>query len=328
MSSPRYRVLLTDRAWPDTAIEQQVLSACGAELVEPLVPGEAELCRLAADADAIATNWAHVTEAVVRAARRCQVICRTGIGLDNIDVKTATELKIPVTNVPDYCVGEVADHALALILACARNVAFFHLRTKRREYSLQSAPAMHRLRGTCLGLVGLGKIARDLSQKARALGMTVVAHTASGNDHGTGCPMLSLDELLARSDFVSLHAPLTEANHRLLRLPQFEKMKRSAYLINTARGGLIDHADLWIALQRRLIAGAALDVFEPEPPDLGSPLMQDERVIVTPHAAFVSTESLIELRARYAHQIAAALAGRRPECVVNLEVWNDGMTNV
>jgi len=318
---PRYRVLLTDRAWPDTAIERDILSECGAELVEPTEPSEAELCRLAAQADAIATNWAHVTEAVVRAAGRCRVICRTGIGLDNIDVKTATELKIPVTNVPDYCVGEVADHALALILACARNIGFFHLRTKRGEYALQSAPAMPRLRGKCLGLLGLGRIARDLAGIARALGMTVIAHTVSGNDHGTGCAMVSLEELLGRSDFLSLHAPLSDATHHVLALPQFEKMKRSAYLINTARGGLVDHGDLWIALQRRLIAGAALDVFEPEPPDLASPLMQDERVIVTPHAAFVSTESLIELRTRYSRQIVAVLEGRRPECVVNPEVY-------
>src|SRR5262249_9221317 len=149
--------------------------------------------------------------------------------------------------------------------ACARNIAFFDARTKRGEYRLQDAPPMPRLAGKRLGLIGLGHIGRNLAGKARALGLEVAAHTASGNDRGTGCRMMSLDRLLAESDFVSLHAPLTPATRHLLGLPQFETMKRSAYLINTARGRLIDHAALWQALERNLIAGAALDVFEPEP---------------------------------------------------------------
>jgi D-3-phosphoglycerate dehydrogenase len=317
----RYRVLLTDRAWPDTKIECEILERAGAALVEAADTHEAALVALAADADAIATNWARVTEAVVCAARRCRVICRTGIGLDNIAVATATRLKIPVTNVPDYCVAEVADHALALLLACARNIGFFHARTKRGEYRLQAAPPMPRLAGKRLGLVGLGRIGTNLAGKARALGLEVIAHTPSGNDHGTGCRMLSLNELLAESDFVSLHAPLTDATRHLLALGEFEKMKPTAFVINTARGGLVDHAGLWMALEKNLIAGVALDVFDPEPPDLSTPLMQDERVIITPHAAFVSQESLIELRTRVAIQIVDCLSDRRPECVVNPEVY-------
>jgi D-3-phosphoglycerate dehydrogenase len=323
-SASEFRVLLTDRAWPDTDIERGILAAAGAELIEAPDTREATLRALAADADAIAANWAPVTEAVVRAAQKCRVISRTGIGLDNISVATATELKIPVTNVPDYCVGEVADHALALILACARNIAWFHLETKRGEYQLQAAPPMPRLAGKTLGLIGLGRIGRNLCGKAQALGLRTIAHTASGNDHGTGCRMVTLDELLAGSDFVSLHAPLVPATRHLLGLAQFEGMQRSAYLINTARGGLIDQAALATALERNLIAGAGLDVFEPEPPDLSSPLLRDERVIVTPHAGFVSVESLIELRTRVARQIADVLAGRRPECVVNPEIYASG----
>jgi D-3-phosphoglycerate dehydrogenase len=317
----RYHVLLTDRAWPDTTIEREILAPAGADLIEPPDTLEASLCHLAAQADAIVTNWAPLTEAVVRAAERCRVICRTGIGLDNIAVATATERSIPVTNVPDYCVGEVADHALALLLACARNIAFFHARTKQGEYHLGAAPEMPRLAGKRLGLVGLGRIGRNLAGKARGFGLEVVAHTIAGNDHGTGCRMVCLEELLRESDFVSLHVPLTDGTRHLLRLPQFEQMKRSAYLINTARGGLVDHAALWTALELKLIAGAALDVFEPEPPDLTAPLFQDERVIVTPHVAFASRESLIDLRSRVARQVVDVLAGRRPENVVNPQVY-------
>jgi D-3-phosphoglycerate dehydrogenase len=283
---------------------------------------EATLVALARDADAIGTCWAHVTESVIRAAPKCRLVARFGIGLDNISVETATELGIPVSNVPDYCVSEVSDQALALILACARNVAFFHMRTKRGEYRLGAAPPMKRLAGATLGLVGFGRIARALLPKARAIGFNVLAHSQRSDDRGTGCHMVPLDDLLSRSDFVSLHLPLTEATHGLLGDRQFQQMKPTAYLVNTSRGALVDQAALWRALSTGRIAGAALDVFDPEPPDLAQPLYRDERVIVTPHAAFLSEESLKDLRTRASHQIAEALQGRRPENVVNPQVYD------
>lgn len=316
----RPRVLLTDRAWPDANIEREVLLGAGVDLIEAPAGDEATLVRLAASVDAIATNWAKVTPAVIRASPRCRIISRMGIGLDNIAVDVATELKIPVTNVPDYCVAEVADHALAMLLSLARKIAFYHIHTKRGEYGLQAGPPMRRLAGKTLGLVGLGRIGRNLLPKAQALGLNVIAHTRSGSQHGTGCRVVSLAELLAESDFVSLHLPLTAETHSLLGLHEFEQMKPTAYLINTARGGLVDHAGLLAALARNLLAGAALDVFDPEPPDLAQPLFRDERVIVTPHAAFVSEESLIELRTRVARQIADLFQGRRPESIVNPQV--------
>lgn len=319
MSHRPPRVLQTDRAWPDLSIERAVLAEAGAELIEAGATDEQTLITLAGDVDAIITNWARVTTGVVRAAKRCRGICRSGIGLDNIDVATATSLGIAVTNVPDYCVAEVADHALALLLACARQIAFFHHRTKQGEYRLQAGAPMPRLAGKVLGLIGLGRIGQSMAARARALGLEIVAHTASGRAHGVDCRVAGLDELLSQSDFVSLHAPLNPSTRHLLQLPQFERMKRSAYLINTSRGGLIDHADLATALERNLIAGAALDVFDPEPPDLSQSLYCDERVIVTPHAAFVSEESLIELRTRVARQALDILRGRRPENVVNPE---------
>ena len=318
-----FRVLLTDRAWPETSIEREILAEIDAELIEAPAGDEETLCRLAVDVDAIATTWARVTPQVLQSAPRCRTVSRLGIGLDNIAVDFATSLGIPVTNVPDYCVGEVADHALALLLAAARNVAFFHGRTRAGEYQLSAGPPMRRLAGQTLGLFGFGKIARNLVPKARALGMQVIAHTPSRNDRGTGCEMVSLEELLERSDFVSLHAPLTPATCHAFQLPQFQRMRPTAWLINTSRGGLVDHADLAAALEQRLIAGAALDVFEPEPPDLSLPLYRDERVIVTPHAAFVSVESLEELRRRAFRQVVAVLRGERPENVVNPEVYGN-----
>jgi len=311
------RLLITDRAWPDSAIERSLLEPLGIEVVEAPAGDEATLCRLAADVQAIACNWARVTARVIDSAPGLRIVSRMGIGLDNIDIPAATRRGIPVTNVPDYCVGEVADHALGLLLAAARRIAFFHHRTKQGEYQLSAAPPPDRLAGKTLGLVGLGRIAQNLAPKARALGLRVVAHTPSGQDLGLGCPMLPLAELLAQSDYISLHLPSTPQTPHLFRLAQLEQMRPTAWLINTSRGALINEADLHTALQRQLIAGACLDVFDPEPPDLRQPLFHDERVIVTPHAAFVSPESLVELRQRVAQQIADRLAGRRPENIVN-----------
>ncbi len=315
-----WRVLLTDRAWPDSSIEQLVLAGIGAELIEAPDGSESTLCRLAVDVDAIMSCWVPVTEAVVRAATKCRHIARMGIGLDNIAVAVATERRIRVTNVPDYCVEEVADHALALLLACARKVAFFHQRTKAGEYRLQAGPLRRRLRGSVLGIVGMGRIARAVAERARAFGFEIIGWTRSGNDHGCGVRMVELPELLRESDFVSLNVPLTPETRHLLNRESLALLKPTAFVINTSRGGLIDHAALWESLQSNRIAGAALDVFEPEPPDLSQPLFRDERVIVTPHTAFVSIESLHELRVRAARQVVMTLAGQIPENVVNPQV--------
>ncbi len=317
----QYRVLITDRAWPDCNLERRILGEIGAEIVEAPRQDESTFVELARDVDAIATCWAQVTPAVIRAVPRCRVIARFGIGLDNICVRTATELKIPVTYVPDYCVPEVSDHTLALLLACARKIAFFHHRARTGRYELQSGPPLHRLTGRVLGLVGFGRIGQALYPKACALGLQVVAHDPTGNDHGTGCPLIGFDALLERSDFISLHVPLTEQTRRLFGAAQFRRMKSSAYLINTSRGPLVDHEALRRALERDEIAGAALDVFDPEPPDLSAPLFRDERVILTPHAAFLSEESLVELRTRAARQVVQALQGLQPEHVVNPQVY-------
>ncbi len=319
----QFRVLITDRAWPDCSIEREILGPIGAEVIEAPHGDEETLRELARarNVDAIGTCWAHVTERVIRAAPNCRIVARFGIGLDNISVETATALGIPVTNVPGYCVSEVTDHALALILACARRITFFHSRTKAGEYRLAAAAPMKRLTEATLGLVGFGRIAQALLPKARGIGFRVIAYSRHADDHGTGCEMVSLEELLSQSDFISLHLPLVDATHGLIGDRELARMKPTAYLINTSRGALTDQAALWRAISSQKIAGAALDVFEPEPPDLSQPLFRDERVIVTPHAAFLSAESLQDLRLRASRQIAEALQGRRPENVVNGEVY-------
>ena len=320
--SNQYRVLITDRAWPDCEVERRILEPIGVEIVDAPAGDEATLCALASDVDAIATCWAQVTESVIRAAPRCRIVARFGIGLDNIAVAVASELGIPVTYVPDYCVEEVADHTLALLLASARKIAFFHERTKAGEYDLQAGPRLRRLSGQTRGLLGLGRIGRAVFRKATAIGINVLASTPSGDDYGSGCPMVSFADLLDASDFVSLHLPAGPQT-RIMGAAEFKRMKRSAYLINTSRGTLVDHTALWSAIQAEELAGAALDVFDPEPPDLSAPLFSDSRVILTPHAGFLSEESLVELRTRTATQVAQVLQGMRPENVVNPQVYQN-----
>lgn len=317
----RYKVLLTDYAWPDLAIERRTLAEIGAELIVAERPQQdpASLATLAREhqVDAIMTNWAKVPEQTIAASPKCRIVSRLGIGLDNIDVAYCTSRGIPVTNVPDYCLIEVAEHALALLLALSRKVALYHHATKSGRYELQAGPVLRRIEGQTLGIVGLGNIGRKLAEKARGLGLRIVATSRSGRDAPPGVRIVTLDELLSSSDYVSLHVPLVAATRHMIGAGQLAKMKPSAYLINTARGGLIDHTALAEALNAGKLAGAALDVQDPEPPDLGQPPYNDPRVIVTPHAAFVSEESLANLRSRVARQVVTRLSGGLPEHVVN-----------
>ena len=222
-----------------------------------------------------------------------------------------------VTNVPDYCLIEVAEHALALVLALARKVGYYNTLAKRQLYQLQSGPALRRIEGQTLGIVGFGRIGRKLAEKAAPLGLRILATSRGLRDLPLGVEWCELDDLLARSDYVSLHTPLTPDTRHLIGAAQLTRMKPTAYLINTARGGLIDTAALVAALAADRPAGAALDVQDPEPPDLTLPPYDDPRVIVTPHAAFVSLESLENLRTRASRQVAVALSGGVPENVVN-----------
>jgi D-3-phosphoglycerate dehydrogenase len=265
---PKLKVLITDYAWPDVDIERSILAEADARLVVAAATDAGSLARLAADVDAIMTNWAKVSEAVIAAAPRCRIISRLGIGLDNIDVACATRRKIVVTNVPDYCLIEVAEHTLALLLSLARKVAFYHLETKAGRYDLAAGPPLKRIEGQTLGIVGLGNIGRRVAERASGLGLRVLATSRSAKQLPPGVERCALDELLARSDYVSLHVPLVDATRRMIGAKELARMKPGAYLINTARGGLIDQAALAAALRAGQLAGAALDVQESEPPNL------------------------------------------------------------
>ena len=257
-------VLVTDYTWPSTAPEAEVLAQVGARLLHAESGSEEELLRLAPQADAILTCFNLLSAQVIRAAERLQVISRYGIGLDNIAVEEATRLGIPVTNVPAYCLDEVAEHALALLLACARKIVPYDRALQAGDWSLQTGMPVYRLAGRTLALIGFGKIGRTLARKAAALNLRLLAHdpwVPAAEIRAAGVEPVSLDEALARADFLSLHTPLTEDTQHLLNAERLRRMKSTAFVINTARGALIDQPALLQALREGWVAGAALDVF-------------------------------------------------------------------
>lgn len=319
----RYTVLLTDYAWPSLEIEREILAAVGAELLVAETGEEGELAALAPRADAILTNWKRVPSEALDAAPNCLVVSRLGVGLDNIPVERATELGMLVTNVPDFCLEEVSDHAMALLLACGRRIVTFARSTHARAWDLELGRGLPRLRGQTLGLVGFGSIARTLVPKARGFGLEVIVYTprltVDALPDGVR-PAASLEELLSESDYVSLHAPSTTETRGLIGEAELREMRSTAYLINTSRGALVDEAALARALAEGWIAGAALDVLSQEPPPPDHPLLGLDEVIVTPHAAFYSEVAIAELETKAARNVADVLTGHLPATVVNREV--------
>lgn len=320
---PEKLVLVTDYTWPSTEPEAKVLAEVGAKLLIARTGQEDEFLRLVHDADAILTCFARVTPAVVRAGTKLQVIGRYGIGVDNIAVAEATALGIPVTNVPAYCLDEVAEHALALMLACARQIVRYHVDVRAGNWDLKVGMPMFRIRGRTLGIVGFGKIGQTLAERARGIGLNILASSPHMSDEAIrarGAEPASLDDLLAQSDFVSIHAPLTAETRGLLNADRLRKMKPTAFLINTARGAIVDLDALYVALRDGWIAGAALDVFVPERMPADHPLLALPNLIATPHVAFYSEESVADLEIKAAQNVAAILSGKRPDSLVNPEV--------
>jgi D-3-phosphoglycerate dehydrogenase / 2-oxoglutarate reductase len=325
-------ILVTDYAWPDLSIEEAVFGRVGARLVLPGDGTDVELIDLARGASAILTCWKPVLADMLEAATQCLVVARYGVGIDNIDVAKATELGIVVTNVPDYCVDEVADHAMALILASVRKICMFNAQTNAGHWDNRSGGDIHRLRGQTLGLVGFGRIAQAVAARAAIFGMDICAYDPyvqpTSQAVGTVRFRENLADLLSIADVVSLHVPLTSATAGLISDAELSAMKTSAILINTARGGLVDLPALRKALHNGRIAGAALDVLPTEPPP--ADLMRDraDNFIMTPHASFYSVESVQDLQRRTAESVLRCLMGQLPDNVVNPAVLDSAALRV
>jgi D-3-phosphoglycerate dehydrogenase / 2-oxoglutarate reductase len=308
-------IALTDSVFPSLDPAIAVLRHLDPEIKPARSTSEDDILAVARKADAVLVTYARLTGGLLRQLERCKVIGRFGLGVDNIDIKTAAELGIVVTYVPDYCLHEVSDHAMALLLALARKVTYGNALVQAGRWEMKAVEPIHRLKDQVLGLVGFGNIPRLIAPKAKAFGLRVVAHdpyVAEAAASALGVELLSLERVLEVADFVSLHTPLMPATKGMFAAAIFGKMKRGAFFINTARGALVDEGALLQALDSGQLGGAALDVVAEEPLTGRSPLLGRPNVILTPHTAFYSVEALLELQTKCATDVARVLSGQDP----------------
>lgn len=311
-------IVVTDWDWPDLSVEESVLDGTGVELVSAQAKTPEDVIEAARGADGLIVQYASIPADVFEALD-LRVVGRTGIGVDSVDVKAATAHGVQVLNVPDYCLEEVPTHALSLLLTVARNTAAYDQDVKAGTWDWTNGKPIDRVIGSTLGLVGFGKLPRRLTEVAAGFDFDVIAYdpyvdAAEMNEYDV--EKVTLEELLARARFVSVHAPLTDETRNTFDAGAFEQMREDAVLLNTARGGLVNVEALRDALEAGAIAGAGIDVLPEEPPD-PTPPFDHPNVVFTPHVAFYSEQSLVELRTAITEDVFSVLRGEDPRNPVN-----------
>ncbi|NLX75718.1 MAG: C-terminal binding protein [Synergistaceae bacterium] len=278
-------------------------------------------------ADAVITADKQITKEMIDTMENCQIIVRQGIGFDSIDLKAARQKGIVVCNIPDYCVEEVADYTVGMILAATRHITTYNQHVHEGIWDINSVhkvsgfPPIRRLSTQTVGIVGFGRIARLIASRLRPFGANLITYDPyidSKIAEENGAKLVGFDELVKTADIMTLNLPLTEETYHMFDKDAFEKMKETAFVINTGRGPLINEKDLDYALRNGLIAGASIDVTESEPLTLDSPLLELKNLVITPHAAFFSHDSFIELREKAAAEAMGVLDGEAPKNPVNL----------
>jgi D-3-phosphoglycerate dehydrogenase len=328
MASTNHKVVIADYDYGDVDIERRIIEAAGFELVAAHCKTEDEVIEVAHDAAAVVAQYATISARVIAELRECRVIARYGTGVDIVDVEAATKHNILVTNVPnDWCENEVADHAMALLLAVARKINVYDRETRAGTWQWQSGAPIHVLRGSVLGLLSFGAIAKAIGGRAAGFGMRIAAHdpyVATEEITAAGATSVSFDELVTESDCLVIQAPLTPQTHHLFDESQLKRMKPTSILINTARGPIVDDRALYRALSEGWIGGAGLDDIEEEPAKIrdwqpDNPLFGLDNVVITPHAAYYSEESLRTVRQFPAEEVVRVLRGEPPLSPVNAD---------
>ena len=316
------KVVLTDYVWESLDVEKKILGDL-AELVPMQTKKPDDFIAKATDCDALLNTYAGpITADVMAKMPKCRIIARYGIGVDTIDLDAATAAGIIVTNNPTYCIEEVAEHTMALLLDSARKIAFYDRLVRSGQWAVPPGKPLYRLVGRTLGLVGFGNIARQVAVRAAAFGMKVIYADPFVKDGQFKEPgrKVELDELYRESDFVSVHPPLTRETRGMINDAAFSKMKPQAIIINCARGPVIDTAALVKALDAKKIAGAALDTTDPEPLPDPHPLRGRDNVIINPHVAWYSETAMVGLQAGAPNEVKRVLSGEWPVNVVNKAV--------
>lgn len=320
------KVLITE-ALPLVEEEKKILSKY-AEVIVANTTYENKLIELAKDVDVIMVVYAKITKNIINSAIKLRGIVRYGIGVDNIDLEAATARGIVVANVPDYCIGTVADHTWALILALIRKVTLADRYVRNKLYigRWTSPPEYLRgidLEGKTLGIIGLGRIGREVAKRAKGFNVKVIAYDpyiSKDIARELEIELTDLETVLRESDIISIHCPLTKETHHLINEDRIKLMRKRPYIINTSRGAIIDEKALYKALKEGIISGAALDVFEIEPPPENNPLFELDNVILTPHIAWYTEEALKRLEMNAVDEAIRILKGEPPRNIVNREV--------
>jgi D-3-phosphoglycerate dehydrogenase len=320
MEKNKFKVVITDCDHGSIEEEKEELGRIGAELILAQVKEEKDLIRECKEADGLINQYSLLTRAVLEQLPKCKVLARYGVGVDSVDLKAATDLGIIVANVPDYCMDEVANQTIAMILTLIRKTAFLDRKVKSGEWDFHSGIPIHRTKGKTLGLIGCGKIGLEVAKKISAFGVRVMTFDPYLEKAPEGIELKDFDSVLKESNFISVHCPLNNSTRHLIGEKEFKKMEKKPLLINTSRGPIIDEKALIHALREGLLSGAGLDVLETEPPDSQSPLLKMENVVLSPHIGFYSVESISELKRRTAKNVADVLMGKWPGFVVNREV--------
>lgn len=313
-------VVVTDHAFPTLDPERAVLRPLNVELVDAGAHDEAAVLEATRYADAIMTQFAPITAKVIDHLHRCRAIVRYGIGVDNVDLAAARANGIPVVNIPDYCVDEVADHSVALLLALVRKIPQTSAQVRSGIWSITPFSPIHALSRQTIGVVGLGRIGQAVAARLRPFGATLLAYdpfVAADVVAMTGMTLVDWDTLLEQCDAFTLHLPLTNDTLHMFDRSAFQSMKSGAILVNCSRGGLVDTAALVDALRCGRLSGAGIDTLEREPADPGHPLLSFPQVFVTSHCAWYSEESLRRVQVYAAREVACALKGERLQHVVN-----------
>ncbi len=308
-------IAVTDSVFPSLDPAKAALARVDPELRMAKSASAEDILAVAREADAVLVTYAKLPGDLLRQLKRCKVIGRFGLGVDNIDLPAAKEMGITVTYVPDYCLQEVSDHAMALMLALARKIPLSNALVQAGRWEMPAVVPIYRLEGRVLGLIGFGNIPRKLVPKAKAFGLRVIVHdpfVAADVVTSLCAESVGFDELLQQSDFISVHAPLMPETRGLLNAEAFAKMKKGVAIVNTARGPLIDEQALVQALDSGRVGAAALDVLPVEPPPKDFPLLGRDNVILSPHTGFYSVDALNELQTKCASDVARVLSGEKP----------------
>jgi len=322
---PKWNVVITDDGYAHYDIEREVLAAVDADVTVKMCETEDDVIALAnsVDADGVIVRLQPFTDKVMEALPKVRAVGRYGIGVDNIDCEAATKHGVAVGNVCDYAVNEVSEQAIALMLSCARKTASHDKRIRAGEWDIAQTDPIHRIQGATLGLIGLGRIPQELVKKVKGFAFRILVHDPFIDEKvakDLGCERVDLDTLLTESDFVSVHAPLNDKTKHMIDADALAKMKPTAILVNTARGGVVDTDALYDALKNGQINSAGMDVHEAEPVPKDYKMFQLENVVISDHAGWYSEESIAALQRGAAEAVAAVLAGGWPKFLVNPDV--------